>query len=157
MIDNQKTARSPLGWRGFFADTLALVVFFTCTGIINERFIAGMDWAEVLDARLIGAPLMVLTARPYGMWRDFVLRIAGQPRGLRLLFWDGAALLVFQVPIYIAIIVLGGAEGAEITRGALGVSVMMLVLGRPYGMFLEWVRARMGVTGRGQAPMSLGG
>ena len=53
---------APLNWRGFFADTLALVTFFTCTGILNERFIAGMDWPQVIDARLIGAPLMVLTA-----------------------------------------------------------------------------------------------
>ena len=144
-------------WLSFLADTLALVSFFTLTGIINERFIAGMDWGEVLASRLIGAPLMVLTARPYGMWRDWLLEQRNQPTGLVLLFWDTVALLSFQVPIYVVIIVVGGAEGAEIWRGALGAAAIMLLLGRPYGIWLDFVRRSLGVPGRGQAPMSLGG
>ncbi|EJL01755.1 MULTISPECIES: L-alanine exporter AlaE [Pseudomonas] len=50
----------------FFADTTALILFFTTTGIINERFIAGMTWDQVLHARLLGAALMVPVARPMG-------------------------------------------------------------------------------------------
>ncbi|MEN3751807.1 L-alanine exporter AlaE [Mangrovibacter sp. SLW1] len=38
--------------RAFIADTTALVLFFTTTGIINERFIAGMTWNQVFHARL---------------------------------------------------------------------------------------------------------
>jgi hypothetical protein len=49
--------------RAFVADTLALIVFFTATGVINERFIAGMSWEQVAQARLLGA-------MPYGLWRD---------------------------------------------------------------------------------------
>ena len=56
--------------RAFVADTLALVVFFTLLGALNERYVAGMAWEEVARSRSIGAPLMVLTARPYGLWRD---------------------------------------------------------------------------------------
>ena len=29
--------------RSFLADTIALIVFFTATGVINERFVARMD------------------------------------------------------------------------------------------------------------------
>lgn len=143
--------------RAFLADTLALIVFFTATGILNERFIAGMEWSEVARSRMIGAPLMVLTARPYGLWRDWVMRRAG-PGQLSRLAWDSAALLVFQVPIYAAIIAAGGAEGAQILRGTLGASALMLALGRPYGAFLEFVRTRFGLTPEGGIkPMSLGG
>ena len=59
--------------RAFLADTLALLAFFTVTGILNERLIAGMSWGDVATARAIGAPLMVLTARPYGLWRDWIV------------------------------------------------------------------------------------
>jgi hypothetical protein len=45
--------------RAFIADTTALILFFTTTGIINERFLAGMAWEQVLHARLLGAVLMV--------------------------------------------------------------------------------------------------
>ena len=55
--------------RSFAADTVALVIFFTIVSGLNERFIAGMSWPEVAVSRTIGAPLMVLTARPYGFWR----------------------------------------------------------------------------------------
>ena len=56
----------------FIADTTALVIFFTIASGLNERFIAGMTWSELLVSRSIGAVLMVLTARPYGLWRDFL-------------------------------------------------------------------------------------
>lgn len=143
--------------RSFIADTLALVVFFTIASGANERFIAGMDWDDVVRSRLIGAPLMVMTARPYGLWRDWVLNRVNPSRHWSELFTDGAALLAFQVPIYVAIIIAGGAEGAAILRGAVGFALLMFVLGRPYGVFLDFVRARFGLEGPGQKPMSLGG
>ena len=34
----------------FLADTTALILFFTTTGIINERFIAGMAWVGTLTS-----------------------------------------------------------------------------------------------------------
>ncbi|MBM2576638.1 L-alanine exporter AlaE [Jannaschia sp. Os4] len=142
--------------RDFMADTTALVVFFTVTGILNERFVAGMSWAEVATARTIGAPLMVLTARPYGMWRDWLLARTAAT-GMARALWDAAALMAFQVPIYVAIIWTGGATGAELWRGALGAAAIMLCLGRPYGLFLDWVRARFGLPPGGMAPMSPGG
>jgi hypothetical protein len=39
--------------RAFIADTTALIVFFTTTGIINEHFVAGMTWEQVFHARLL--------------------------------------------------------------------------------------------------------
>ncbi len=141
--------------RSFLADTLALLVFFTITGVLNERFIAGMDWDEVARARGIGAPLMVLTARPYGLWRDRVLRrFAGEGRGSPLL-WDTAALVSFQVPIYAAILVVGGAESAEVVQGCLGATVIMVATGRPYGLWLDLVRSWFGLAPGRARPMSL--
>lgn len=140
--------------RSFIADTLALLLFFTVTGILNERFVAGMDWNEVARARLIGAPLMVLTARPYGLWRDWMIGHAGSGWWQRLA-WDSAALLLFQVPLYAAIIAAGGASGGELLRGTAGAAALMFALGRPYGAFLDAIRARFGLPPGGQKPMSV--
>ena len=141
----------------FIADTLALVIFFTVVSGLNERFVAGMAWNEVLVSRSIGAVLMVVTARPYGLWRDWVFsRLAPKSRPAELLT-DCVSLLCFQVPIYVAILAMGGAEGLSILKGALGFAVLMLVVGRPYGMFLDFVRRQFGLMGAGQKPMSLGG
>jgi hypothetical protein len=140
--------------RSFIADTLALILFFTTTGIINERFVAGMTWEEVFHARLIGAILMVPSGRPYGMWRDMLMRRAQDTRLSRLL-WDSTALMSFQVPIYAAIIAISGASGMGLLRGVLGAAVIMLVLGRPYGAFLNFVRSLFGLPPGGSKPMSL--
>lgn len=143
--------------RSFAADTIALVIFFTIVSGLNERFIAGMSWSEVALSRSIGAPLMVLTARPYGFWRDWFLKITSPASPTATLAMDSIALLAFQVPIYVFIIFASGARGTGIVTGALGFAVLMLVLGRPYGLWLEFVRRRFGLTGPGQKPMSLGG
>ncbi|WP_174800520.1 L-alanine exporter AlaE [Martelella limonii] len=141
----------------FIADTTALVIFFTIASGLNERFIAGMAWSDVLVARSVGAVLMVLTARPYGLWRDFLFGKVQPKTRAGEFATDCLSLIAFQVPIYIAIIAVGGASGSGIVRGAAGFAVLMLVLGRPYGMFLEFVRSLFGLTDRGQKPMSLGG
>lgn len=141
--------------RSFAADTLALVVFFTIVSGLNERFIAGMSWSEVALSRSIGAPLMVLTARPYGYWRDWFLKITSPASPTATIVMDSIALLAFQVPIYVLIIFASGARGVGILTGALGFAGLMLVLGRPYGLWLEFVRKRFGLSGPGQKPMSL--
>jgi hypothetical protein len=141
--------------RAFIADTTALILFFTTTGVINERFIAGMSWDQVLHARMLGAALMVPVGRPYGVWRDYVMRHAQSTNRLSPLLWDSAALVSFQVPIYAAIIAVSGASGRVLWLGILGATAMMLVLGRPYGAFLNLVRRGFGPPPGGVRPMSL--
>jgi hypothetical protein len=145
----------PFRRRAFIADTTALILFFTSTGVINERFIAGMSWDQVLHARVLGAALMVPVGRPYGVWRDYVMRHAQSTNRLLQLLWDSVALVSFQVPIYVAIIAISGASGRGLWLGVLGATVMMLVLGRPYGAFLNGVRRRFGLPPGGTRPMSL--
>ncbi len=140
--------------RAFIADTTALLLFFTTTGVINERFIAGMTWDQVFHARLLGAVLMIPVGRPYGVWRDLLMRRARSSRLSRLL-WDSLALVSFQVPIYAAIIAVSGASGWGLVHGVVGATVIMLVLGRPYGAFLNWVRSLVGLAPGGDRPMSL--
>ena len=140
--------------RAFIADTTALILFFTTTGIINERFVAGMTWEQVFHARMLGAVLMVPVGRPYGIWRDWVMQHAGAGRVSQVL-WDSLALVSFQVPIYAVIIAVSGASGQGLLWGVLGATVIMLALGRPYGAFLNWVRALFGIPPGGVRPMSL--
>lgn len=146
--------QSNLSRRAFIADTSALIVFFTTTGIINERFIVGMTWEQVLHARLLGAALMIPVGRPYGVWRDFLMRRA-KPNRMSQLLYDSLALVSFQVPIYAAIIAISGASGRGLLLGVLSAAVMMLVLGRPYGAFLNAVRRLFGLPPGGAKPMSL--
>ena len=130
--------------RALIADTTALILFFTTTGIANERFLAGMAWEQVFHARLLGAVLMIPVGRPYGVWRDWILRRAGPGRVSHLIA-DSLALVSFQVPIYAAIIAVSGASGRGLLFGVLGATAIMLACGRPYGIFLNGIRALFGV------------
>ena len=140
--------------RAFIADTTALILFFTATGIINEHFIAGMAWGQVLHARLLGAALMIPVGRPYGIWRDWVMAHSGPGRLSRLL-WDSLSLVSFQVPIYGAIIAVSGASGRGLVYGILGATAIMLVCGRPYGAFLGFIRDLFRAHSDAPMPMSL--
>ena len=113
-----------------------------------------MSWSEVAAARGIGAPLVVLTVRPYGLWRDWVM---GWEKPSSPFLRDTFALLAFQLPIYAAIIFAGGARGPEVAQGVGGAAVIMLIAGRPYGLWLDLVRRWFGLPPGGMKPMSPGG
>lgn len=138
-------AAPPAARYAFLADTTALLVFFSMTGALNERYVIGMDWDQVLRARLLGAALMVPVARPYGLWRDWVMQRAADSRGSRF-FWDCLALVTFHVPIYALIVWIGGASGHDLWVGVMSATVLMVVVGRPYGWFLDFVRRLFGVS-----------
>ena len=153
---NQPAPSAPGRGRAFVADTTALILFFTVTGALNERFVSGMAWDEVLHARLLGAALMIPVGRPYGLWRDLLMQRAG-PSTLSRTTWDSLALVTFQVPLYAAIIAISGASGRGLWLGILGATAIMLVSGRPYGAFLNWIRRLYGLPPGGDKPMSLQG
>lgn len=140
--------------RAFVADTAALILFFTFTGIVNERFVAGMAWEQVLHARLLGAVLMVPVDRPYGIWRDWLVSHA-RPGRLSHLLWGSFALVSFQVLLYATIIAVSGASGSGLLFGVSGATVIMMVCGRPYGAFLGRVRSFFGVPSTSLKPKRL--
>ncbi len=90
---------------------------------------------------------MILTARPYGVWRDWVMlkSNAAETGQTRAFVFDTLALLSFQLPIYGAIIWIGGASGTTLISGIIGAAAIMLICGRPYGLWLDTVRRWMGV------------
>ncbi|WP_454562116.1 L-alanine exporter AlaE [Pseudomonas sp. AIG] len=82
VADWPQRLQQPTRRTAFIADTTALILFFTTTGIINERFIAGMTWDQVLHARLLGAAVMMLVlGRPYGAFLNGVRKLFGLPPG----------------------------------------------------------------------------
>jgi hypothetical protein len=134
-----------LATRSIIADTLALFVFFTVTGVVNERYIVGLTWEQVFNARLLGTVIMVPIGRPYGIWRDWVMQRASDKR-FSYSLWDSIALLTFQTPVYAIIIFFSGASGAGFALGVIGAAIMMLALGRPYGAFLNFIRSLFNLT-----------
>lgn len=139
-------ARPKIAIKAFGVDTLGTILFFTIVAGLTELLIAGMDWQTVLTTRLITIPMMVLTGRPYGMWRDLVFwRLTPRHTVTRMLT-DILAFLTFQVPVYVGTLFIAGARLGEI-QVAVGAAVFfMIALSRPFGIFLEALRRWAGTS-----------
>jgi hypothetical protein len=69
--------------KSYFVDTAATIIFFTVVAGLSELLIAGMGPTQFLIARLIMIPVMMVTARPYGLWRDCFFQRPGPNGGSR--------------------------------------------------------------------------
>lgn len=134
--------------RGVIVDTLATIVFFTTVAAATEIFVAGMEPQQVLLTRLVMAPMMILTGRPYGLWRDWFFRTTRPTVSWSKTLIDGVAFLTFQLPIYAITLVFVGADRGEIFTLLGSTAILMLIVSRPFGLFLEAVRRMAGVSGQ---------
>lgn len=110
-----------------------------------EIVIAGMSWQEHFQVRFAALILNTLVARPFGMWRDFVMHKTTTNENssfLQKYFCDTLIFLSFQMPLYVGNMILGGASWLEIGKAALTVSLIAGLLGRPYGMYLDFLNHR---------------
>lgn len=54
------------------------------------------------------------------------------------------AFVSFQAPLYAAILALAGADAGQMVAALASAILFMVILSRPYGLFLDWVRRRAG-------------
>jgi len=133
------------------ADTLALLVFSTLAALFTEIVIAGLSLNQSAHARVVAVPVIIVTARPYGVYRDWVLRLFGADGAgerLRRVIADTAAFLSFQLPIYWMILAFAGASPRQIAVSSAGAIAAICISGRPYGVLLDLFRRLFGVPTR---------
>ena len=129
-----------------FVDTLATILFFTLIAAFTELVIAGMEALRVLTTRLIMVPIMVLAGRPYGVWRDWIFVRLVPKHHLGKILVDVVAFLSFQVPVYAATLAIAGASAIETFAAVSSAILLMMILSRPFGLFLEFAREINGVA-----------
>lgn len=143
--------------RATVVDTLATVVFFTILAALTELFVAGMDPGEVLRIRLVMMPLMVLTGRPYGIWRDWFFIALRPTASWSRAVTDSIAFLSFQLPVYALVLFAVGADRREILTTLASASILMFLVSRPFGLYLETVRRHFGPAKIGTLPRGTSG
>lgn len=131
--------------RVLIIDTLVTIIFFTIVATFSELIIAGMEPSKVLETRLLMVPIMILTGRPYTRWRDWFVNQL-QPQS----FWcaalvDTASFLSFQAPVYAATLLIAGANLAEVSAAIGSAVIFMIILARPFGLFVDWARDTFGI------------
>lgn len=134
--------------RRFLADTSAMVIFSTLLGLFVEIVLAGLDPTQSIRIRLAAIPVMLITGRPYGIYRDKLFAWFGDRRRsrFRTLAIDSIANATFQTPLYIALLAWGGASCEQMLVAAVSIIAIASVSGRPYGLFLNMWRGALGVS-----------
>lgn len=133
--------------RRFLADTCAMVVFSIIAGMFIEVVISRMTIEQSIQARLIAIPFNLITARPYGIFRDWIFRImrTTEAGAIKQGLTDIVAFTCFQVPFYALILTLAGATITQTITACTTASLVIVFMGRPYGIFLDFVRALFGI------------
>lgn len=137
--------------RRCLADTFAMVIFSTIVGVFVEVVVAGLALEQSARIRLSAIPVMLLAGRPYGMYRDWLFRLLGNksPGPFKAAVLDTFANVTFQVPVYSCLLALNGATVGQILTAVGSIILIIVLSGRPYGLFLVWIRRLFGVpTGR---------
>ena len=139
--------------RRVIADTVAMISFTTIVGAASELLIVGLSPMQVLMTRMGAIPANLLTSRPYGIYRDFVMRrsgVIGMPgvsgRIARFVV-DTIAFTSFKMPLYALLLWLAGANWTEIGVAVVSAMGLTMALGRIYGMYLDMIRRLFGAPG----------
>ncbi|MGC9401553.1 L-alanine exporter AlaE [Vibrio genomosp. F10] len=142
-------ARAPFCIRHAAADTFAMVVFCFLSGMIIEIFISGMTFEQSLASRTLSIPVNIAIAWPYGLFRDYVLRQGRRisDTGLVKNIADLFAYVLFQSPVYAAILLVVGASSDQIMTAVTSNAVVSCGMGVLYGYFLDTCRKLFKVPG----------
>ena len=126
--------------RELLLDIFAMNSFSWAIAIPIELGLAGMGWREHLQVRLMAVLFNTLIARPFSAYRNWVIgRFCGRSR-LSAYLVDTFVFLSFQFPLYLGNMLLGGASWNEIATASITFMVIAGALGRPYGIYLDWLR-----------------
>lgn len=144
--NNLEVASGSQRLKNFWADTFALNTFCYFISIPIELGFAQMSFTTHLMARFIGLFIITGTARPFGIWRDFVFRrmkLSASDTGLKPYIVDTLAYLSFELPLYMINMSISGASLVQALKAALIFCVIAGVVGRPYGLYRAYIRRKL--------------
>ncbi|MGI2025903.1 L-alanine exporter AlaE [Endozoicomonas acroporae] len=127
--------------RDMLADTFAMITFGIVVGMSVE-LLAGLSFEQSLQSRLMSVPVNLLTARAYGLYRDWLIR-RGRFIGngfMQMTLLDALAFLSFQIPLYALLLLSTGVNLEQLLVACAGQIGAMLIMGRPYGIYLQLCR-----------------
>ncbi|UYM17010.1 L-alanine exporter AlaE [Endozoicomonas euniceicola] len=128
--------------RETIADTFALISFGLVVGMSVELFVAGLSIEQSLHSRLLSIPVNLLIARPYGIYRDWVIALGRKVTNNSLMdsVMDILAFLTSQLPLYAMMVGTSGASLDQVATACMGQVGALILMGRPYGIYMQMCR-----------------
>lgn len=132
--------------KNYWADTFALNTFCYFISLPIELGFAQMTLSTHLSARLVGLFIITSTARPFGMWRDYIFKrfgLSDSDKGLKPYLVDTLAYLSFELPLYMVNMAISGATLMQAMKAALTFCIIAGFVGRPYGIYRALIRNKL--------------
>ncbi len=125
------------------ADTLAMILFSLALGMFVEVVVSGLTVFQSLTARAASIPVNLITGRPYGWFRDRLFGLIGLRKDnfLQAALGDTISFALFQMPLYVVVLLLAGASRAQIASSVASFTLLVACSGRIYGVFLDFCRS----------------
>jgi len=134
-------------FKKYLADTLAMVSWsFVVEG--SRELLIGMTPEQTLYSRLSGIPIDIFLGGPYGKFLDFVrskFKVNEKSSFIKKAAVDIGALVTTMTPIYAGILYVIGVDPKTIAVSCASGLVLQTLYGRPYGMYVDFLRNRFGV------------
>ena len=131
----------------FCVDAIAMNVF-SLSYALNEKFVAGMDWEEVGKTRLAAAIGNTITGRPYGIFRDWMMKkfnVREDSHWVKKYVVDILTFATGQTPLYMLYMAASGADLKEIGTAAAFLTLVAPLAGRPQGATYDFTRKQFGL------------
>ncbi len=130
--------------RETLADTFALISFGLVVGLLVEILVAGLTIEQSLQSRLMSIPVNMLVARPYGIYRDWIMSYSHSFKSRKVgdTVLDIVAFVSFQIPVYVVLVAATGATMEQIITACLGQTGALMLMARPYGVYMQICRNR---------------
>lgn len=131
----------------FCVDAIAMNVF-SLSYALNEKFIAGMDWEEVGKTRIAAAVGNTITGRPYGIFRDWMMKkfnVREDSNWVKKYSVDVLTFATGQTPLYMLYMAFSGADLNEIGTAATFLTFVAPLAGRPQGATYDLTRKQFGL------------
>ncbi|MBI4738050.1 L-alanine exporter AlaE [Candidatus Woesearchaeota archaeon] len=126
--------------KDYLVDTSSSLIFYAPVFTFVEYVIAGMESNEVLKSRTIGTIVGIVTARPYGKFREWWSHARRTDSGssqLKKLLTETSGLTLFTLPCYVATLTIAGASFDETVVALPSGLALSALSSRPYGYFLD--------------------
>jgi hypothetical protein len=126
----------------FLVDILSLNLFIICTAFIVEVVVSGIPFDIFWKGRLIMIIPNIITVEPYSRTRTWLG--AGlhwiKSKHLKQLVRDTLVFVLYRVPLVFIVLTLLGASVEKVVSACIVATVVSGFTGRPYGIFLDWMR-----------------
>ncbi|MCH7568858.1 MAG: L-alanine exporter AlaE [Nanoarchaeota archaeon] len=127
---------------------IAAINLFSLSFALNEAFIAGMDLEEVVKTRLAAVVGNTIVGRPYGIYRDWVMKkldVTENSSRLKKYITDIGTFATGATPFYLVFLAVAGAEPDEMVKAATFLTLAAPLVGRPQGWVYDKMRGQFGL------------